>query len=209
VGKGLAGDAGVLSSGSPVRGRGTHEAKRVPTVVHRDRLAVGHLTDHLRRRRQVVHDEVDPVVLLDPLGQEGSGVLGELDAARDLEVALAHENVVRRVLDHRAVQNLAQVLDSIRNRLRLAKRQRVVVVRQLRLGAGELVHLDIDSLVGLVLAHRHARQVEAVRSMRAEQHQRKNALRHHRRGLPSRPLRRRSGSGGPLCPRTPVASRSH
>ena len=107
---------------------GPNEAERVAAVVHRDGLAVGHLADHLRCRRQVVHDQMDTVVLLDALGEQCGALLGELGAAEHLEVRFRHLHVIRRILDHGAVQHLAEVLDSISDLRRLAERQAVVVV---------------------------------------------------------------------------------
>ena len=53
----------------------------------------------------------------------------------------AHLELVVRVHDPVAAQHLAQVLRHVLDVVRLAEGQRVVLVRQLRLGRGELVHL--------------------------------------------------------------------
>eukprot|EP00965_Chrysotila_dentata_P184089 6078343-Pleurochrysis_carterae.AAC.1 len=111
---------------------GSQEAERVAAIVHGDGLAVGHLPDHLGGGRQVVHDEVDAVVLADALPQQRNLLGAQLLAAEHLEVTLAHANLVRRVLNDGAVQHLAQVLNRVRDLGRLAKRERVVVVRELR-----------------------------------------------------------------------------
>mmetsp|Transcript_13006 Transcript_13006/g.28109 ORF Transcript_13006/g.28109 Transcript_13006/m.28109 type:complete len:262 (+) Transcript_13006:1138-1923(+) len=139
---------------------GSQEAERVAAIVHGDGLAVGHLPDHLGGGRQVVHDEVDAVVLADALPQQRNLLGAQLLAAEHLEVTLAHANLVRRVLNYGAVQHLAQVLNRVRDLGRLAKRERVVVVRELRLCRRELVHLDLDLLAILELARCDARQVE-------------------------------------------------
>lgn len=89
---------------------GAEEAEPEATVVHVLLRPVRHLGDHLRRRRQVVHDQVDAVVLPHALREGDLLRLGELDAAGDPELGAAHEDLVRRILDHGAVQHLAQVL---------------------------------------------------------------------------------------------------
>ena len=83
-------------------------------------------------RRKVVHDHVHAIVLLDPPREELGFLGGDRHLAKYFEVRLAHEEVVRRVLDHGAVEHLAEVLDLVLDLLRLAEGQSVVVVGQLR-----------------------------------------------------------------------------
>eukprot|EP00964_Phaeocystis_antarctica_P009983 scaffold5435_cov47-Phaeocystis_antarctica.AAC.4 len=87
-----------------------------------------------------------------------------------LELRLAHEDLIGRVLDDGAVQHLAQVLRHADLALgRLAEGQAVVVVRQVRLGGRQLMHADVDPVALLVLLGCDARQVEGLspRGLRA------------------------------------------
>mmetsp|Transcript_61646 Transcript_61646/g.137374 ORF Transcript_61646/g.137374 Transcript_61646/m.137374 type:complete len:324 (-) Transcript_61646:16-987(-) len=151
---------------------GTHEAHRVAAVVHGDRLAVRHLPNHLCCRRQVVHDHENAVVFRDALCEQLGRLLGQVGLTENFEVGLAHLDLVGRVLNDRAVQHFPQVLDRVRNLGRLAERQAVVVIRQLRLGRRQLVDLDLYLVTVSVLMRCHTGEIEGVgRRSEAQQQQ--------------------------------------
>lgn len=55
--------------------------------------------------------------------------------------------LVQGVLDPVSTENLPQVLSALHNTLRPAVRQRVVLIRELILDRGQLVHLEIEGIL--------------------------------------------------------------
>mmetsp|Transcript_13007 Transcript_13007/g.28114 ORF Transcript_13007/g.28114 Transcript_13007/m.28114 type:complete len:254 (+) Transcript_13007:1138-1899(+) len=141
---------------------GADEAEAEAAVVHVLLGAVGHLGNHLGRGGQVVHDHMHAVVLSDPLREAYLLRLCELAPARYPELGLAHEDVIRRVLDHRAVQHLTQVLRLLHDRIGLAEGQAVVVIRQVRPRGRKFVDPDLYFIAILVLTRRDAREVKRI-----------------------------------------------
>ena len=137
------------------------ESQTKPAVVHVLLGAIRHLCYHLGRSRQVVHDHMDAVVHSHLVDQVGLLRPVQLAHAAHLELRLAHADLIGRVLDDSAMQHLPQVLRHAYLALvRLAERQAVVVVRQVRLRRREFVHPDVDLVALLVLLGCHAREVE-------------------------------------------------
>jgi len=126
--------------------------------------------DNARGHRQVVHEQVHEVLVLDALRHQ-SGVLlapGERpvllvaqQAAVDL---LIHPHLIRRIDDSVAAQHLAQIL-RLEDKcaiLGIAELERVVLIGQLGATAGHLHRLHVDLLVLDELHRRHAGHVETV-----------------------------------------------
>ena len=147
------------------------EAEREAQVVNRHGLGRVGLVDVLGGRRQVVHHPVHPVVLLDAQREGGRLGRGQLLFAENLARLLhAHLELIVGVHDAVAAQHLAQVLRRHHHVGWLAKRKRVVLVRQLRQdGPGRLkgrVNPKLSALGGaaaaaLLLDAREARTVGA------------------------------------------------
>mmetsp|Transcript_39463 Transcript_39463/g.127709 ORF Transcript_39463/g.127709 Transcript_39463/m.127709 type:complete len:351 (-) Transcript_39463:161-1213(-) len=115
---------------------GAAEAERKAQVVDGERLGRVGLVDVLCRGRQVVHHPVHPVVLVDAERKLRRLLLRQLFAAEHFaRLVDAHLELVHRIHDAVAAQQLSQVLRHHDHLVGPAEGQRIVLVGKLSLGA--------------------------------------------------------------------------
>mmetsp|Transcript_3821 Transcript_3821/g.11091 ORF Transcript_3821/g.11091 Transcript_3821/m.11091 type:complete len:240 (+) Transcript_3821:1181-1900(+) len=110
-----------------------------------------------RCRRQIVHEPIHDVFVLDHALEFLPISIGERLLAKHLASAgvLQHPDLIGRILDHVPDQQLTQVLHAVLDLRRLAVRQCVVPIRQLRLRGHQLVDLQLHPPAFRVLDGRH------------------------------------------------------
>mmetsp|Transcript_5757 Transcript_5757/g.13122 ORF Transcript_5757/g.13122 Transcript_5757/m.13122 type:complete len:320 (-) Transcript_5757:20-979(-) len=130
-----------------------------------------------RSRRHVVHQPVHQIVVVYHALEPGLLLRCQGHLAEHLaRLILQHVDLVRRVLDHVALENLAQVLHALLDRFWSTVGQRVVPVGQLRLDRSQLVHLQVNLGTLGVLDRGNSRQVEGMGTGSDCRHQQRKHL---------------------------------
>mmetsp|Transcript_24753 Transcript_24753/g.36301 ORF Transcript_24753/g.36301 Transcript_24753/m.36301 type:complete len:475 (+) Transcript_24753:708-2132(+) len=159
-----------------VRGLRDKVATDEVAVLVEDILAA--LAVHGGCHRQVVDNPVERVLRADGVQQQVSFANVHVSFAQDFaSLGLAHFDLVGRVVDAAAGQELAEVFGGRLDLLRLTHGVLVILERDVGLDGSDAVHLHLHIVTGVVGGRDHAWQVEAVHA--AAQHG-DGQGRHHR-----------------------------